>query len=287
MANFQLMSKKGNKNPAFPYIEEFHLWLLITDHNCYFLDRHLKSEKKKIQNAKFKSSLMVNRIPFRDLSDISDLRYSIGLFQINRSEDYLNTINSQIHRNYERSLAEGFELFETYLKNISALILCKNNNLINHMKSSDYKNYEKTSLSSNNFQDWRTFVNYSLKNTEKILKFIKKILPAISNIEKNNIYNINLFDWAKILAKLRHSIIHHNPLSKNEIAKWPQKRHKVLAEFFPGRFDNNNYLLQLSYVNIKDNFRLLSEYSFLIFKYWSEEENYNWFQFEKINAKTK
>ena len=282
--------REFDNNPIFQIIEA--LFVKLSHSKCLFF--YLRSQLEELKNEipascnQDASKLLTgSKIVFKDLfenpTDPFSQVFLAGDFRLIGGSDHVKAIKNLVAWNSAKFLSQSYEQFETYLKDVASKTLNINKKYLDSIKKSDYKNYKKSSLSSNDDNDWRMFVGYVLKNSTGILKFLKQVYPEIKKAEKQNYRNIDLEEWLEVFSEVRHAVTHSDQFLKaDRVRSWPHSKKKILASYFSGDYnDENGSLLHITDHILYDDLKLIAEYSFLVYKSWSIAEGFEWEYFEK------
>ena len=274
-------------NPLNTPVNELFYQLNTLNGLLFTLDNQLNNFDKLYRGAISKASFDISLIfsgtslALRDLTewpaDGWAKYYPSGKFS-SKGERYFELIRVFIAREAAWTVAQGYEAFEKYLKDISATLLLKNQNLAEIKKVYKYKSDVKShAFSPNDISYWRTFLNHSYKNNAAILKFLRRSFPKISESETLNNRSIDLTDWFGVVEEIRHSVTHSNFIIKpNRMINWSKPRRAILRRYFPGNNEEEGYRLNLSSKDAEVNLLFFSEYAFQIYKIVSADRGYDW-----------
>ncbi len=144
---------------------------------------------------------------YRDLSQIgsnTNLNFTGQQFSYKIS-DLRKDALSIASRECCYGIAETYEIFETFLKNILTEILFRNSKYFKPI------NANKLEVPKSK-EEIRDFINQFQKrdrNNKKLLWAFRKLSSFYKQYEKNNILNFNMAEWFDLMSELRHAIIHN------------------------------------------------------------------------------
>lgn len=230
-------------------------------------------------------------IVVRDLTERPEhgaaVYYPSGKF-VARGEQYLNLIEVLVSRESAWSISQGYEAFETYLKDTIAVYLFEN------QAASDVKRLEKFKrdpkshlLKENDLEFWKAFSRYAFQENRILLDYVRQIAPLVQEAEERNNRALDLVKWYEVVTKVREAATHSNFIIKAErIQSWTKQHKEILETNFSGEFNNGNYSLMLKPDNAETALKLFAEYAFAIFKSISIALNYDWQIFKKKGHET-
>lgn len=179
-----------------------------------------------------------------------------------------------ISRESAFSLAQGYEAFSTFLKNMLVVYF-----EMNPKESIKYMRIKKDE--DINILDW----NYKIRsiktgnNNNELFKILRKIASNIPIAEKKNNKGINFQDWYKVLSILRHKITHSNGILYKKYSEYKNltsEQKCYLKKFFPFEENDGTLTFIITRSDSNKNLELLAEYAFLIFKELSLKSDFEW-----------
>lgn len=262
-------------------IENFFNRISYLQGTLFHLESAL-SNYLKIRNENFKNSLNDNKVDFElgsslvisDLTGVTDNGWP--LYYPTQSK-YILTISSYetetinlIKRETSYCLAQGYEAFEKFLKEILSLYFEENTQEAIKQKLLD-QNENTNSI------NWKEKLK-SGKNNNELFKLIRKI-SNLEVSEKNNFKQINLNEWYEVYSLFRHSITHsEGKLLKDnkDFKKFNANQIKYLKKYFT--YEDCREYIHFSIPRKLGNtiLEILSEYAFMIFKELSIKSNQDW-----------
>lgn len=235
-----------------------------------------------IKNYKGKTSIngyiLAYRLIIGDLTGPTDngwkLNYPTDATHSVKLSDLRNEIKNLIERETSYSLAQGFESFSTYLRNIIA-------SYFKHKQDDAIKFKIITENDLTNHINWKTKIReYNPRaNNDKLFKLLRKASLNFKNVEIINNSGINLKDWYASYSFYRHKITHSNgdfSLNEYDFKKLTRNQVDYLKQYFSFIEKENLNKFKLTKEQGNKNLELLSEYAFMIFKELSILLNYNW-----------
>jgi hypothetical protein len=258
------------------------------------LDGMLQTVENQLDNYKpyFKNFLGENNIPEDDVIAgyslvIKDLTirpvtrfagfYPVGNF-ITTGEEYLKFSNNFLAHESAWTISQGYESFETYIKDLTACHLWINNTKADQEKLKITSGKPKIpSLDPKNIDYWNKSVRDARNKNSELLKNLRTLSNEIDDYEKQNVRKIDLSQWFNVLEKVRNATIHSNGIiKKDEYNKLTPEERLLFPRLFTGTVLNDGCHLNLNPVEVEDNLRLIAEYGYVIFKCLSKLNNYNW-----------
>lgn len=158
-------------------------------------------------------------------------------------------------------IAQCFEAFETYLKDIIAafLVSYQENSRLN--VDIDTHTYESCRESLSKYSKTKNRYN------KRLFKLLYKLEPEIDNIERSNILNFNFKEWYIVFAEIRHSIIHSNSqFESNKSTNWTAFQKTVLNQLFVNAKENETG--DISTVEHYDYIiEIVSQHAYILYHY--------------------
>jgi len=208
--------------------------------------------------------------------------YPSGKF-VARGEQYLGLIEVLVYRESAWSISQGYEAFETYLKDTVAVYLFENQAASDAKKLEKFKKDSRSHmLKESDLEFWKAFIRYALQGNRFFLNYVRQIAPSLQDAEERNNRVLDLVKWYEVVTKVREASTHSNFIIKAEkMHSWTERHKEILETHFSGRFNNGNYSLMLKLDNAEAALKLFVEYAFAIFKSLSIALNHNWQIFRK------
>ena len=158
----------------------------------------LLKEKPELENNFFDRKNMF----FRNAENGDLMRFG----HIKRNlEDIKEAVILHQNRQYQLFLAEAYEAFGDFIKDAYAGYIDKN------LWSNDLKDISPAEINENSFEFFRKMIEklkYKRNKTKGILNRLKESFPEISELEKENKLNINLWLVITLIEKIRHTAVH-------------------------------------------------------------------------------
>ena len=227
------------------------------------------------------------RIVFTDLTEEYEdgfrRNYTAGHFS-SQDEELLKVADLLLQRQAAWSIAQQFEVFETFLKDTLGTFFYLHPNRVDTNQLGRWQ--KKYFFVPNGVDDWREFVRFSYNKNIELFKALRKYVPALSEAEQNNNRGIDLTSWYQVVSVMRHATTHSDlVIHASKITHWNQNDLVNLDTFFSGEVIDGNYNLRPSYKQVEKNARMFAEYALLIFKYFSMLDNYYWRTFHDKHPK--
>jgi hypothetical protein len=236
----------------------------LLHHFKSYLNTYRSLLNEMINTGKLKKSDLAagTSLVIRDLTEFPQngwaVYYSTGSF-FSQGEAYFQMIDLLLSQNSAWTISQGYEAFETFIKDITAFSLYENSEFADRDKLCKFKKKFNEQLPEHlEINSWKEFVRYSYKISE-LLNIIRKITPELKKAEKNNNRNIDLTEWFKVISEVRHAVTHSGMLiKKNKLTKID---YQFLVRLFHGKDTNDGYLLEPSTKDAEHNLVSLAEYS--------------------------
>jgi hypothetical protein len=285
MANKTIVNELGN--PLEKPLKELFSRLNILNGLLFHLESQLNTfknlfeEKIRGSGGELSSIFAGTSLAIRDLTEFPPhgwpVCYSTGKFS-SRGEEYLRITGELLERESAWTISQGYEAFETFLKDVTSHFL-----LVANQKADSQKLKRivpllaQRQLEPTNLEYWRTFIRQAYRNNVNLIEYIRKLGPELEDAEKRNNRAIDLFEWYLVAEEVRHAVTHSNMIIKNErMAFWTEIKIKLLNQFFPGHRTDAGYALRIDRDNANNNLVLFCEYGFTVFKSLSKANNYYW-----------
>jgi len=242
------------------HLIEFFKEVSYFNGNLYVVEALIKSRSEQIKSD-FPSyqKLWMTGTFFRDLSlfgaDSNHFPTGYG-YDVSTS-----TLEEQSLRSISyvccSSIANIYEVFDSYLKNILASVYIH----------SDQKQHYKLKLEYETVEDVRQNL-WQIKSDKGFLKVIRRISPFFKKYEMDNIWGFNIGTWYSMIDKLRHQFIHNRQVLSEEFCSNMKKTEewKLFIENFTLHANGDAFLVQVSYGQTVKILSTFLEYSYLIFK---------------------
>lgn len=274
-------------NPLEKPIEELFSRLNILNGLLFHLEgqlnlfKQLFNEMVQESGRELSSIWTGSSLIIRDLTEFPAhgwaVNYPTGKF-FSRGEEYIRIADELLERESAWTISQGYETFETFLKDITSRYLHRNNHEADPIKLKKLApGLTKRQLSPVDLEYWRTFIRLSYRNNVDLIRYLRKIGPEIPDAEKHNNRAIDLFEWYLLAGEVRHAATHSNMVIKHErMRSWEEGKLRLIEQFFPGNMTDAGYVIKIDYNNAESNLVLFSEYAFVVFKSLSKVKNYDW-----------
>jgi hypothetical protein len=279
-------------NPLQESITRLFERLSILNGLLHHLEHQLRNQEKLIRESYKKHNLDIEmlfggaRLAIMDISiPLSDgyVKWNLLKAFSARGEEFLNTSRDIVARESLRALSQAYEAFETFLYDMLGLYFDIHNNKVDTNKLNTYKTKKNITHELNGFQDWRAFAKFAYQQNNDAIKYIRKISPDISDVEKKNSRKVNVNEWFSVITEIRHSVTHSEMrLSKSKFNSWSKSKKEILGKIVVYEEESDGYKMRTTRKNAEYNMELLAEYAFILFKYLSISinEGYDWDIFE-------
>lgn len=202
--------------------------------------------------------------------------YPTGSF-VTGGHEYLEVADTLISRQSAWAVSQGYEAFETFLKDILAIHLHgQPANADQKALKKNSSRLKKSGLGPSDVEYWRMFVRLAYRSGPEVLEFLRRLVPEIERGEQHNNRAINLSDWFRVVSEVRHATTHSNLVIKSAQARdLSRTQRELLEQSFPGRLLANGYQVDVTPPAAETAFKLFAEYGFLVLKSLSIARGYD------------
>lgn len=194
-----------------------------------------------------------------------------------RGEEYFEISNTIVRRESAWAVAQGYEAFESFLKDIAATCFDMRPERAN---ADEIKKFEKTNSAQlfmcQDLQYWQTFVRSQYgggRNNSRILKLLRKLAPGLDEAEIENNRAIDLRKWYSEVWVVRGAVTHSNMRIRKSQT---QCLNDDSETFFPCEVQDGVRILNLQTKNATNCLEVFTQYAFQVFKFLSMHEGYEW-----------
>ena len=244
--------------------------------------RNLFKERLDKSNLELSSISAGAALVIRDLTEYPEDRwpvyYSTGSF-VSQGEVYLQMIDVLVSREAAWTVSQGYEAFETFLKNITAAFLFRHSQYADANQLTKLDSMPtKSAVKPERFEYWEEFIARRYRTNSELFKFLRKIAPELGEAEKRNNRNMDLNEWYIVVGEVRHAVTHADMLIKpKRMQSWLPARRELLTNWFPGKDKiDDGYEPELDRKDAEKTLVQFAEYAYTVFKCLSKLENYNW-----------
>lgn len=208
---------------------------------------------------------------YRDLSKLNDDNnlFWTGMEYNFSSSDLQNNAHLLISRECCYTIEQAYEIFESFLKEITVELLRNKKEYIELVNCKDSAVLDKT-------EDYRVLVNKfqrNGKNNKRILWLFREISEFYQKHEKENILNYDFADWFDLISEIRHAITHNRQRFTDKVKSSISKDETRII--FNRYFDQNKSvetgLIITNLQNTNETILLFNQFAFLIWKSLSIE----------------
>ena len=222
-------------------------------------------------------------VPITDLTGPTDngwlYHYPSGGFSA-QGEEYLSSADVIVRRESAWVVAQGYEAFETFLKDSLAVFFLHAPSTADSKKLQEFDRRDNCSADRSTTAYWRQFVGetYRGRNNQEILKALRQHAPGLAEAEKDNTRNIDLVKWYASAGAARHAVAHSNMrLNASGLSHIPPDD----SVYFPFEDKDGEKVLNLGQKQADKCIETFAEYAFQVFKYLSKATNDEWDILEK------
>jgi len=203
--------------------------------------------------------------------------HSTGSFA-SQGEEYLQVIEILLSREAAWAVSQAYEAFETFLKDITATYLRDHPQYADSRKLKKATSaLEKSKLERDDIEYWKMFVRLAYRKGNALFEYLRELAPELGQAEQHNNRAVALSAWFAVVSEVRHATTHSNLVIKRAgIRSLSEEERRLLSHYFPGKTTGVGYELHLDRKNAETAFQFFAEYAFIIFKYLSRRQNYDW-----------
>jgi hypothetical protein len=195
--------------------------------------------------------------------------------------EFIAFADELVVRNAGWALAQGFERFESGLKDLLAAYYLANPS---DVVATDFKrcaqSLQKSGLSSSSFDFWSRFVR-SYRSADAVLAVLRTLAATLVAAETDNSYREDLRPWLKVVAEARHAVTHSNLVISR--LKWdrlaPQER-AILEQLVAGTLTPDGFVLRPTVKQASAILARFVEYGYAAYKALCIREGRDWRLFE-------
>jgi hypothetical protein len=191
-----------------------------------------KTIPKKINLPNFTRPILGSKLVYRNPITVKyEFAYHHLIDEKNLEESLANL---KLHY-FNFVIAQCFEAFETYLKDILAAYLISNRNILLQLDTYiDRSCFEKCRKTLSKYCSPKNRYN------KKFFEMLYLIEPTISDTESDNFLRFEFKEWIVVLTEVRHSITHSNGQFKmSKSSNWTQFQNELLNQLFICKTENN------------------------------------------------
>lgn len=253
-------------NPLFDPFEKLCQALTTIFAACFSFDNRLKNYSKQLADNYIDNNIDINNLSSGAALPICDLTvmlgdnhcpdyYIAGVHSV-KGEGYISYTDALLFKINAFLIAQSYEAFETFLKNIMVIYL---------IESKEYITKDEAEC----------FVDKRLrsKNNRKLLKCMRDRAPLLNCFEKINSRNIDLRSWYEAVSEIRHAVTHKSAFI---LKKKIQGNIKIFLESFSATEVIDGYILEAKQHETTRAIECFGEYALLIYKCMSLSKNYKW-----------
>jgi hypothetical protein len=246
------------------------------------LDNQLKNFQNLFENSYKNNNVDISNIfagftlDIRDLTISTDQKYhsylAAGIF-VKEGEEYLKAADEIISYWSAWTVAQCYESFETFLRDINAYYY------FGDVPHQPIGKLEHIPVETGNLDAWKALFRNRSWNTFTLLEQLRATAPLLADYEKTNVCRINLADWHDILAPVRHAITHANFLLHRRSREKGSKNllDDLLPKYFSGTWITPDiYNLNITKEQAGDTVQLTGDYAHLIFKCLCDANGSDW-----------
>lgn len=254
------------------------------------LKKTIQLSVEKNENFEIGNLIHATALPISDLTGPTDngclYSYPSGNHSV-RGEKYIEQLDWFLQKEASLTVRQGYEVFETYLYDITATYFYQNQN---ELPTEIFKN-NLPSKPTNNLDEFHSAVRgvFKRKANSDLISFLRGFGDDLKKAEseKQNNRKLNLIDWFEVTTQLRHGVTHSLSIIDIEgLKKLSEVQKKLLRKIYPGDYIEDGYKLELTSKSAKSALSRYAEYGFAIFKSLSIEHNFEWEYLLKTKSST-
>jgi hypothetical protein len=162
------------------------------------------------------------------------------------------------------SIAQGYEVLETYLKNVLSSVCFEN----------DLHRIFRIDESNDSFSSIREEIRrLQGRNNRGLLKILRRISQSYVKYEKQNLKGFELNVWFDLISTIRHDIVHNRHIVSKELLKLltEPKKNEIFSRYCELRELKLGTTIFFSYQNARELIHVYEEFAYLIYKMLSEK----------------
>jgi hypothetical protein len=193
--------------------------------------------------------------------------YPTGKF-VTEGQEFIKLADLLVVREAAWTIAQAFETFETYLRNVYAYYLFSHQTAVEEKKyNKKHNELAKLNLKPEQVEYWERFVRIARYENTEILRLIREQFSGLEISEKENSYGIDLAEWFQVVTEVRHSVTHSNMLIKAEIiTEWSPQKVAISKDFFNIEATLDGYKVSPSVKQAEINLQLFAGYAYVLHK---------------------
>lgn len=166
-------------------------------------------------------------------------------------------------------IAQVYEIFESFLKNLTVELLQNKKEFIELVSNKD-------SMVLNTTEDYRVLATQfqrKEKNNKSFLWLFRKVSGFYKKHEKENIWNYNLADWFDLMSEIRHAITHNRQqfTDKVKLSINRNGNREIFNRYFNQNKSNETGFIVTNQLKTGEIISLFNQFAFLIWKSLSIE----------------
>lgn len=254
----------------------------------HLLSNHLSNYGKMLRQTLTKhgkdfSRIMLGKsLPITDLTGRTDagwlLQYPSGAFTAH-GEEYLRMAEVIIRRESAWAVVQGYEAFETFLKDSLAAFLLPTPSAADTEKLRKFDTQAECPRDRAQVLYWKHFVRYAYsgRNNQDLFRVLRRCAPGLNKAERDNTRRIDLPKWYSAVSVARHAVTHSNlRIPPHASSRVPDEK-----VFFPCENEDGERILNLKEKNADRCLQTFAEYAFQVFKFLSKATGNEWDILEK------
>jgi hypothetical protein len=185
-----------------------------------------------------------------------------------RDEEFLAVADNLISREAAWTTAQGFEAFETCLKDLLAAFYHAHPDTADPTALRKHESSLQQKAPAQSEPDfWSTFVREKYRSADDVLRVLRRIAPQFVEAEHKNNRARDLTKWFAVVTKLRHVTTHSNlTIRKAEWGALSVDEQKLTKELFSGVQRGGAYELRPTVKQANDTLSRFAEYGYAAFK---------------------
>lgn len=176
-------------------------------------------------------------------------------------EEYILAADELIGHWAAWTVAQCYEAFETFLRDVAAHYYYA------FRPTAQVGTLQLIPIAADDIDAWKRLFRTRQWNPFTILEVLRLSAPAIIRRESDNILRLDLLQWHSLFAAVRHGVTHEG--SRIPAGAIRASQHAVdalLPSAFPGAWQDQHYVLQLSQEHAEEVIRITGAYAYMIFK---------------------
>lgn len=253
------------KNYLTPVLNDYFKEITKVEGLLFVIEIFIKYTKRNLEKEPDRNFASLSST-YRDLSQttVGHNLFRTG-HQFNyKISDLQDNAREIVSRECCFGIAQTYEIFESFMKNILIELLLNRNEYFNVIS----KDKVFTPMSRLEIAEFINQMQRNAKNNKKLLWVLRKISDFYKQHEEVNIWNYNLANWFDMMSEIRHSIIHNRQTMTNKVkeAISKNKNQLIFTRHFNKELSYSSGLIITDRLKAGEIIHLFNQFAHLIWK---------------------